>query len=114
MDTAVSMHTAECQAETVSDIAQIAVWKAKWPRHCPTCLGRGYHQWYENHGDGLGSEPMSEVCEGCFPNCPRCGEARTSDEDDRPCLVCGWWDGNALGDACPEPHECWGECVRGD
>lgn len=117
MDTAVSTHTPACAAETVTDIAAIEAWTAAWPRHCRKCLGRGYHEWTENGapmGEGYWPMPMSEVCETCFPNCPRCGESRASDEEDRPCLVCGWWDGNMAGDACPETHECWGDCTRED
>lgn len=97
---------------------EVALYNARWPRHCRKCDGTGLHTWRENQAPlGSGLRWMEEMTEGCPEcvgkgKCPQCaGELREIDFGDNwLCDACGWEYGAALADELEDPKPAAPEC----
>lgn len=69
-----------------------AVWRARWPNHCPACRGWGGAVHHESHGFSHGAaEQIFDLCDAIpETQCHRCGERGLTEEGEGPCARCGW------------------------
>ena len=90
-----------------AEIAKAAAeWEKRWPQACKSCYGRGGQTYTEMHGFKHGAgEQMFDICE-CIEEakCPRCGFCNWDEdnEEETPCIKCGWNWGKGEDDVCPE------------
>lgn len=87
-------HTEECRQQSI----EAEVWALRWPKHCRSCMGAGYHEdpGVRYHGDGSGTPPSETPC-SCIEQglCPRCSSEmwaveRADRNDYLRCPACGW------------------------
>ena len=98
-----------CIAEAARVEPLTAAWKARWPNHCPKCLGYGGHSFQQGHpyGSTTAYETLWDCCE-CIDNakCPRCGHQHDEDWNGESCTACGWDLANRDLDSTME-DSCW-------
>jgi hypothetical protein len=87
------------QALAVKVSKRAREWAQKWPNHCPSCEGRGWHKYSQSVPYGMGSASFDVIdpCEHCTASqekgpqkCARCGALALDDDGAGPCKECGW------------------------